>query len=321
MKYFSSVSETAKSSSNRSMRLILLMATTAVTGCVYIDQPDIQTAELYSWNDRQSPLATRNLFVDSTQRQLFSFVNLLHTNPDLVNAEDTPYVVRACDAETCYSSIVFSSDFIRNPRNFLLGTATISALSTTIYNDVSDLPKEAVAAALDALAAKVLIPAERTSPYTDLLRMNIADETVREANMIQPDLEGVALNAIQNDAQYTFTKLLQSVTSDTTDLISTAEFGFSSASRINVDVDVSTRINGPVHLSICNSFENDADGYKVDYASCQLKITLEDGRFTGELELPSTNVPLLVTLLPMKALGRVEYVEWVSSANGTLQVR
>jgi hypothetical protein len=106
-----------------------------------------------------------------------------------------------------------------------------------------------------------------------------------------------------------------------TDLVSGSEFGFSSANRIHVDVDVSTRIEGPVHLSICNSFDKEKYGYTVDYASCQLKVTLDDGRFIGELELPSTGLSLLVTVLPMRALDSVEYVEWISSANATLEVR
>jgi hypothetical protein len=183
------------------------------------------------------------------------------------------------------------------------------------------MPKEAVAAALDAIAAKVLIPAERNSPYTDLIRITLADDAAREATLLNPDLEYLALNAVQKDGQHTFTKLLQSVTSDMSDLVSTTEFGFSSASRINVDVDVSQRIDSAVHLSICSSFENSGNDYRVDYSSCQLKLTLDTGRFTGELELPYSKIPLLITLLPMKALGSAEYMEWVSSPGATLQVR
>ncbi len=135
------------------------LVTLLVSGCITNPRGPGLTASLYSWDDRDNPLATvttsgitgfANLFYGSA---LFS--DLLSLQPNLDTRDAVPYVLEICDDGICHYSVLFPAFFEYRNDN-VVGFATINELTTTFYHEVSDRPQGEVLFYLDQYAAQVI---------------------------------------------------------------------------------------------------------------------------------------------------------------------
>ena len=104
--------------------------------------------------------------------------------------------------------------------------------------------------------------------------------------------------------------LLATAGLQTRELSASESFVFSSSRELAIDVDISARRTAPTFLSVCGNFTQPEGTYRVNYADCQLKVPLLQGRYTGSLRITGGVEQLLVILMPLEDPNAVEYVEW-----------
>lgn len=123
---------------------VTVVVSLLLSGCITNPRGPGLTASLYTWNDRNTPIATTttsdiagfaNYFYGSA---LFS--DLLTQQPDLDTRAAVPYLLEICDEGICHYSVLFPSWFVyRNDK--VSGFATINELTTTFYYLVKDRPQ------------------------------------------------------------------------------------------------------------------------------------------------------------------------------------
>ena len=72
---------------------------------------------------------------------------------------------------------------------------------------------------------------------------------------------------------------------NTTDLETTAEFGFETARAIAIDFDVEQARTSPGLMSLCTKYTSDGDSYDIDYDSCTVQTPLVNGVYSGEMNV------------------------------------
>ncbi len=139
--------------------LATALGTLLLTGCITNPRGPGLTASLYTWDDRENPIAattTSNLagFGDYFYGSAL-FSNLLTLQPDLDTRTAVPYLLEICEQDVCHYSVLFPSFFTYNNNN-VGGFATINELTSAFYHEVRNRPKGEVRYYLDQYAVQVL---------------------------------------------------------------------------------------------------------------------------------------------------------------------
>ncbi|MDA9285813.1 hypothetical protein OAD22_08800 [Pseudomonadales bacterium] len=82
--------------------------------------------------------------------------------------------------------------------------------------------------------------------------------------------------------------------SKTSDLKADDDFTFTSSYQVSVSVNRNSQESA--YLNICREFKSSPTGYSVNYDSCVLQTTLEDGKFAGEITLTNDINELIVSV-------------------------
>jgi hypothetical protein len=69
------------------------------------------------------------------------------------------------------------------------------------------------------------------------------------------------------------------------------------------------------YLNICREFKSSPTGFSVNYDSCVLQTTLEDGEFSGEITLTNDVNELIVSVWLFNGTDPVHHL-WDRSAQG-----
>jgi len=292
----------------------LLALVPVFSGCISSPLSADSTAALYAWSDRESPIAQRNGMSIVDYDGMFDgdldFRNVLEQLPELKNAGGQPFLLEACEAEICYSAVVFAEDFTLDKKGRVKGLVALTGISTAMYYEVMDLPAEQVRARLDALAESVLAQGVAERSYRSFVSLDVRRLPDHRAKIHNEYIVEVAAAEIDGGNRPTLTELLAIVATRTSDLQASSDFSFSDAWDLSVDVDVSDRISGPAYLTICSSFSEVAEGFDVDYDNCQLKTALQAGAYQGTLKMTGTKTRLLVTVLDFGAPEKPQHLVW-----------
>ncbi|MEM0955702.1 MAG: YHYH protein [Pseudomonadota bacterium] len=148
---------------------VFTLVAALLVGCIGNPRGGGLTANLFTWEDRDNPIAT----VTTDERTAFSglffgaalFTDLLNWVPDIDTSPDRPYLLSICDQGICYYSVLFPDFFSVNAQNQVTGFAAINALTTTFFYQVTDLPAAQVRAALDQYA--LLVVASELDSFTN----------------------------------------------------------------------------------------------------------------------------------------------------------
>ncbi|MEM7259523.1 MAG: hypothetical protein AAF404_19280, partial [Pseudomonadota bacterium] len=105
----------------------------------------------------------------------------------------------------------------------------------------------------------------------------------------EPDM-GAALSAIGGGVPApvttpTSTPLVNIPVVDTKSLIVSDDFAFDTAQKISVDFDLTSARGTEGAVSICTSYEQDSSGFDIDYNSCTVRGTMNDGVFSHTMEV------------------------------------
>ncbi|MEE4190674.1 MAG: Ig-like domain-containing protein, partial [Halieaceae bacterium] len=166
------------------------------------------TASLYTWNDRDNPIATRSTsniegFFDLFYGSVL-LSDLLTLHPELDTRDAVPYLLEICDESVCHYSILFPSWFVYRNGN-VGGFATINELTTAFYYSVMDRPQGEVLYYLDQYAALVMageVPGyeDGTIGYEDIGRLDYHLNPEQVDLVESPTLISIVENSI-NDGQ------------------------------------------------------------------------------------------------------------------------
>jgi hypothetical protein len=197
--------------------LIVLLACQLLAACIANRSAGGLEANLYSWDDRNTPLANRLTSELDAFDGLFtgdiSFNDILEELPDLDQSPDTPYLVEVCENQLCQYLVVFPAYLKINPAGQVTGIGTLSAVSTLLYNEVSDLPAEQVRDALDILAAQVVKGeisnvADGSVDYRDVFGLDYERFAQYQALLIDQNLPAQADAALAANDGSTLTDVL-----------------------------------------------------------------------------------------------------------------
>ena len=73
--------------------------------------------------------------------------------------------------------------------------------------------------------------------------------------------------------------------SETSQIVTTANFLFDTAKSVELRVNIAEAIGTQSSISLCTDYEANGSGYSVNYNSCAVKATIQDGQFTHQMEL------------------------------------
>ncbi|MFT6052060.1 MAG: hypothetical protein ACI9B9_001706 [Halioglobus sp.] len=293
-------------------------ATMMLGGCIGSPFPAGTVAELYRWDDLESPVATRvgqssvglNGYFDGD----LSFWDLLQGQP-LVNGDlSAPWLLRACYEDVCYSAVLFADHFELNSEQMISGYASLTAISTAMANQVRDLPASEVRAALDGLASQVL--ADGGGDYALFLSLDPKRRVDHREKLVSIDFFFESQEVIAQQPNATINVLFGQRQETTEDLAIPDGFLFDGSQNLSIDIDVSSRISEEAYLLICSEFDVAVEGYDVDYAACQLSTLLRDGSYSGELRLADSVEQLLAVILPLRNPDDVNYEVWSRQLDG-----
>jgi hypothetical protein len=292
----------------------LLALLPVFSGCISSPLSADSVAALYSWSDRDTPIAQRKGMSITDYDGMFDgdldFRNVLEELPGLKNGSGQPFLLEACEDEVCYFAVVFAEDFTLDKKGRVKGLVALTGISTAMYYEVMNLPAEQVRARLDALAESVLDQGMTERSYRSFISLDVRRLPDHRAKIHNDYIVEVAAAEIDGGNKPTLTELLAIVATRTSDLQASSDFNFSDAWDLSVDVDVSARISGPAYLTICSNFSETAEGYDVDYDNCQLKTALRDGAYQGSLKMTGTKTRLLVTLLDFSKPEQPQQLVW-----------
>lgn len=72
---------------------------------------------------------------------------------------------------------------------------------------------------------------------------------------------------------------------DTKSLIVADDFAFDTAQHIDIDFDLESARGTEASVSICTAFDQETQGYDIDYDSCTVKGIMNDGLFTHSMDV------------------------------------
>jgi hypothetical protein len=305
--------------STYSRRTVFCVAIAMVLGgCVGSPFPAGAVAELYRWDDLESPVAARvglpsavlNGYFDGD----FSFGDLLQLQ-SLSNEElSAPWLLRACYGDVCYSAVLFADFFELNSEQVLGGYVSLTAISTAMANQVRGLPADQVRAALDGLASQVL--ADGGDDYAFFLALDPRRRTAHREKLVSIEFFFESQEVIAQQPNATLNVLFGNPAKTTEDLAVPDGFLFDGSQGVSIDVDVSSRISEEAYLLICSEFVTTIDGYDSDFGSCQLSTLLRNGRYSVELSLADSVEALLAVILPLENPDDASYEEWSRELDG-----
>ena len=85
--------------------------------------------------------------------------------------------------------------------------------------------------------------------------------------------------------------------STTSELIVPNGFSFSTTYSIYIDIDISHLSSTRAYLSICGEFTLDAyQDITVDYESCILRTGMNNGIYTGDIQVPNDKEQLVIAI-------------------------
>ncbi|MFT5711257.1 MAG: hypothetical protein ACI8QT_001962 [Halioglobus sp.] len=300
-------------------RTVFCVAITMVLGgCVGSPFPAGAVAQLYRWDDQESPVAARvglslagfNGYFDGA----FSFGNLLEEQ-SLSNEElSAPWLLQACYEDMCYSVVLFADFFEFDSEQMISGYASLTAISTAMANQVRGLPASQVRAALDRLASQVL--ADGGDDYAFFLALDPTRKIDHREKLISVEFFFEAQELIAQQPNATINVLLGNPGKTTQDLAVPDGFLFDGSQGVSIDVDVSSRISEDAYLLICSEFELAVDGYDVDFGSCQLSTLLSNVSYRAELSLADSVETLLAVILPLGNPDDASYEVWSRELDG-----
>ncbi len=291
------------------------------SGCVYTSLSSSTHAELYRWDDSGLTLvASRNVMEDRESNRYFNFSDILIKDKTLEQLGDAPYVFRSCDVAVCHEIVLFHDNVEEGPHNLLIGGFAASGLSTAMYREVADLDPADARQALNELAAQLLREPGLDNHYTEFVQLDLS-AAQDNAKLKSVAWESYAQEAISSGEEMSINQIVRSSVTATRDLSSDADFTFSTAQNIFLDIDVSERMTDNVHLSVCGDFQKSGIGYLVNYADCQLKVMMLDGSYQGSLRQSQAGGELLITLLPVSSPEDIEYFLWDSAVENIFSVR
>lgn len=92
-----------------------------------------------------------------------------------------------------------------------------------------------------------------------------------------------------SDDSVTETELAEEdqVIESTSDLVVDSGFVFATSYSVDVDVDVSQRIDEDTYLLLCANFERQGDGFDVDYSDCIVRVNMAEGKYQSSILLPN----------------------------------
>lgn len=301
-----------------------LLAAVTLTGCISNPLPAGNQAALYAWGDLDDPVALREGIVNEDHDGRFDgdldFTTLLLDSPGLDTGADTPYVLKACELEICYYAVLFPGDFTRKKDDMLGGFAALTPLSTAMYADVKGLPAEQVRPRLDALATQVTVMGG-PQDYAGFVALDYLRNEQDAAQITRMSDSERAEASIQQGELPSLQALLDDSITRTGELQAPADFIFSSAWELTVDVDVSARMDR-AYLTLCSDFAATEGGYDVDYSNCLLKTPLPDGGLSQALRMSADTDALLAIVMPLDNPAQREYHLWQrEGSEDTLRVR
>ncbi|MFT5098227.1 MAG: hypothetical protein ACJA2O_004234 [Candidatus Azotimanducaceae bacterium] len=302
-------------------------------GCIGSPFPAGAVAELYRWDDLESPVAVRvglstagpNDYFDGD----FSFFDLLQGQSVSNEELSAPWLLRACYEDVCYSAVLFADLFELNSEQIFSGYASLTAISTAMANQVRDLPASQVRTALDGLASQVLADGD-TSKRCCTLRVSenpidnyafflALDPTRRIADrekLVSIEFFFESQEIIAQQPNATINVLFGNPEKATEDLAVPDGFLFNGSQGVSIDVDVSSRISEDAYLLICSEFDTTIDGYDIDLGDCQLSTLLRNGSYSAELSLADSVEALVAVILPLENPNDASYEEWSRELDG-----
>lgn len=102
----------------------------------------------------------------------------------------------------------------------------------------------------------------------------VANPTLESANPIP------YVDVSENDTSYATVP-----DSETSNILTTVNFGFDTAKPVLLQVDIARASGTQSSISICTNYEAIDDDYSIDYNSCSVKAQMWDGQFEHELEI------------------------------------
>jgi hypothetical protein len=301
---------------DRYARLAFPILLSLLSGCVYSPLPDGAVARLYHWPDRGTAIAERQLVPIGNEHIGYLFADILFEAPQLKDLPDRSYLLESCLDAICYSAVVFPGQFRLTNEGEVAGAVHLTSISTAIAADTAELGSDQVAHRIDTLTRLILGEDEEVTDYTHLLRLDLHGNPEHAQLLAHPALLEKADEKIALGETPRLSRLLQDAGIQTSELVASETFLFSNSWDFTIDLDVSGRQSGRLYLTLCGDYEQDGDGFAVDYSNCQLKTAVDDGKYTALLRLTGLTDRLLVTIVPMNNPQQVEYVEWRRDRDG-----
>ena len=104
---------------NHTVRIVAAIASLALAACVSSPLPGGTVGALYQWDDLESAVVTikseKIPGLDGYYDGDFNLANLPVDYPELSDTSDQPWLFQACNAEQCYSIVLFAADFEQDP--------------------------------------------------------------------------------------------------------------------------------------------------------------------------------------------------------------
>ena len=223
--------------------------------------------------------------------------------------EDDALLLEACNEGRCYSAVM-SLELLQAAVERQASALYLSALSTAIANEWAEQPATALGEHMQRLAHQLLSAPAGEQDYPSLLGLDLHNNPEHLSQLARPALLAEAEAQIAAQAAPTIGALLATAGLQTRELSASESFVFSSSRELAIDVDISARRTAPTFLSVCGNFTQPEGTYRVNYADCQLKAPLLQGRYTGSLRITGGLEQLLVVLMPLEDPNAVEYVQW-----------
>ena len=223
--------------------------------------------------------------------------------------EDDALFLEACNEGRCYSAVM-SLDLLQSAVERQAPALYLSALSTAIAHEWAEQPATALGEHVQRLAHQLLSAPAGEQDYPTLLSLDLHNNPEHLGQLARPALLAEAEAQIAAQGAPTIGALLATAGLQTRELSASESFVFSSSRELAIDVDISARRTAPTFLSVCGNFTQPEETYRVNYADCQLKAPLLQGRYTGSLRITGGVEQLLVVLMPLEDPNAVEYVEW-----------
>lgn len=217
--------------------------------------------------------------------------------------------LQACNEGRCYSAVM-SLDLLQAAVERQVPALYLSALSTAIANEWAEQAATALDERVQRLAQQLLSAPAGEQDYPSLLGLDLHNNPEHLGQLARPALLAEAEAQIAAQGAPTIGALLATAGLQTRELSASESFAFSSSRELAIDVDISARRTAPTFLSVCGNFTRPEGTYRVNYADCQLKAPLLQGRYTGSLRITGGVEQLLVILMPLEDPNALEYVEW-----------